>query len=80
MVILVDHHLCSSGSDVCSSGCEMFQGSRVFVDLELIVLTSNWKNQIHVGSDVSDHFHPKTYGMLQLMSQDDCSSMHEDVR
>jgi hypothetical protein len=48
MVILVDLHLCSSGFDVCSSGYEKFQGSRVFVNLELIVLTSNWKNLIHV--------------------------------
>jgi hypothetical protein len=42
MVILVDLHLCSSGSDACSSGCEVFQESRVFVDLELIVRTSNY--------------------------------------
>jgi hypothetical protein len=56
MVILVDRHLCSSDSDVCSLGCEKFQESRVFVDLELIVLTSNWKNQIHVGSGVSDMY------------------------
>jgi hypothetical protein len=45
-----------------------------------MVLTSNWKNQIHVGSGVSDHFRRNTYGMLQLMSEDDCSYMNEDVR
>jgi hypothetical protein len=64
----------------CSSGCEKFPGCRVFVDLELIVLTSNWKNLIHVGSGISDYFRRKTYGMLQLKTQDDCSYMHEDVR
>jgi hypothetical protein len=78
-VILLDRNLCLSGSDVCSSGCEKFQGSRVFVDVELNVLTSNWKNQIHVGSD---HFRRTTYGILlmMLMSQDDCSYMYEDVQ
>jgi hypothetical protein len=79
MVILVNRHLCSSGSDVCSQRCEKFTGSRVFVDLELIVLTLNWKNQIHVGSGVSDHFRRKTYVVLQLMSQDDCSYMHNMI-
>jgi hypothetical protein len=38
MVALIIDQNIKAGVDVCSSGCEKCQGSRVFVDLELIVL------------------------------------------